>query len=161
VLDCPALTHIALAQRGRHVDDGRSLVEEPAMPRVRCSPLLCLLLAAVVHAQTNVYKCVDGPHPVYQQTPCQGRAEWRWEVPAEASRSRGPLPKAAKAASAVPARPRSVRSGRAHAALIPISTDPTACERARQQRGKALAKADRLDFVQRRQLDDAVHDACR
>jgi len=55
-----------------------------------------------------------------------------------------------------------VQQGRARAALIPISTDPTACERARQQRGKVLAKAkQRLDFVQRRQLDDAVYDACR
>ncbi|HEL7735133.1 TPA: hypothetical protein UL585_003005, partial [Stenotrophomonas maltophilia] len=47
------------------------------------------------------------------------------------------------------------------AALIPISTDPRACERARQRRGEVLAKVKRLDFVQRRQLDDAVYDACR
>ena len=44
---------------------------------------VCLLLTTAAHARTNVYKCVDGPHPVYQQTPCQGRAEWRWEVPPE------------------------------------------------------------------------------
>jgi hypothetical protein len=131
------------------------------MPRLRCSPLLCLLLATAAQAQSNVYKCVDGPHAVYQQTPCQGRAEWRWEVPAEASLSRGPVPGAARTASAVPARPRAARVGRARAALIPISADPGACERARQQRGKVLAKAKRLDFVQRRQLDDAVYDACR
>lgn len=37
---------------------------------------VCLLLTTAAHARTNVYKCVDGPHPVYQQTPCQGRAEW-------------------------------------------------------------------------------------
>lgn len=42
------------------------------MPRMRCSPLLCLMLVTAVHAQTNVYKCVDGPHPVYQQTPMPG-----------------------------------------------------------------------------------------
>ncbi|OMP39682.1 hypothetical protein BMR86_11385 [Stenotrophomonas sp. KAs 5-3] len=65
----------------------RQLVEEPPMPRMRCSPLLCLMLVTAVHAQTNVYKCVDGPHPVYQQTPCQGHAEWRWEVPEEQSLS--------------------------------------------------------------------------
>ncbi|MDQ7279524.1 hypothetical protein O0J73_02010 [Stenotrophomonas sp. Sm6012] len=128
------------------------------MPRVQCCPLLCLLLAGAVHAQTQVYKCVEGSHPVYQQTPCQGRAEWRWEVPAEQSLSRGPGPAAATPA---PARRRASRRGRARAALIPISADPRACERARQQRGKALARARRLDFVQRRQLDDAVHDACR
>ncbi|AVH90982.1 TPA: hypothetical protein UM358_001418 [Stenotrophomonas maltophilia] len=131
------------------------------MPRMRCSPLLCLMLVTAVHAQTNVYKCVDGPHPVYQQTPCQGHAEWRWEVPEEQSLSRGPVPKPASGGSAVPARPRTVRSGRPQAALIPISTDPRACERARQRRGEVLAKAKRLDFVQRRQLDDAVYDACR
>ncbi|EMB2832430.1 hypothetical protein [Stenotrophomonas maltophilia] len=131
------------------------------MSRVRCSPLLCLLLAAAVHAQTNVYKCVDGPHPVYQQTPCQGHAEWRWEVPEEQSLSRGPVPKPARAGSGVLAPPRTVRSRRAQAALIPISTDPRACERARQHRGEVLARSKRLDFVQRRQLDDAVYDACR
>ncbi|EMT5435143.1 MULTISPECIES: DUF4124 domain-containing protein [Stenotrophomonas] len=131
------------------------------MSRVRCSPLLCLLLATAVHAQTNVYKCVDGPHPVYQQTPCQGRAEWRWEVPEEQSLSRGPVTKAARAGSAVLAPPRTVRSGRAHAVLIPISTDPRACERARQHRGNVLARNKQLHFLQRRQLDDAVYDACR
>ncbi|MDV9040372.1 hypothetical protein [Stenotrophomonas sp. RAC2] len=131
------------------------------MPRMRCSPLLGLLLVTAVHAQTNVYKCVDGPHAVYQQTPCQGRAEWRWEVPVEASLSRDPAPRAVRAGSTVPAPSRAMRSGRAQAALIPISTDPTACERARQQRGNVLARAKRLDFVQRRQLDDAVYDACR
>jgi hypothetical protein len=56
---------------------------------MRWSLLLCLLLPMAAPAQTNVYKCVDGPHPVYQQTPCQGRAAWRWEVPAEQSLSRG------------------------------------------------------------------------
>ncbi|MBA0395091.1 hypothetical protein D7U98_06685 [Stenotrophomonas maltophilia] len=128
------------------------------MPRVRCSPLLCLLLAAAVNAQTNVYKCVDGPHPVYQQTPCQGRAEWRWEVPVEQSSSRGVE---AKAAGPVTSKPRAVRPSGARAALISIRRDPAACDRARQQREKALAKRTRLDFVQRRQLDDAVYDACR
>lgn len=120
--------------------------------------LLCLLLATGANAQTNVYKCVDGAHPVYQQTPCQGRAEWRWEVPAEPP-STGAT--AAKAASPAPSRPRVVQQGRAQAALIPISVDPAACERARQQRGKVLANGKRMDFVQRRQLDDAVHEACR
>ncbi|WP_422352568.1 hypothetical protein [Stenotrophomonas sp. AR026] len=128
------------------------------MSKVCWSLLWCLLLATGAHAQTNVYKCVDGPHPVYQQTPCQGRAEWRWEVPAEPA-STGAT--GARAASPTPSRPRVVQQGRARGALIPISTDPTACESARQQRGKVLAKTKRLDFVQRRQLDDAVYDACR
>ncbi|QGM03342.1 hypothetical protein FEO89_13005 [Stenotrophomonas maltophilia] len=128
------------------------------MSKVCWSLLWCLLLATGAHAQTNVYKCVDGPHSVYQQTPCQGRAEWRWEVPVEPPSTAAT---GARAASPTPSRPRVVQQGRARAALIPISTDPTACERARQQRGKVLAKAKRLDFVQRRQLDDAVYDACR
>lgn len=131
------------------------------MSRVRCSPLLGLLLATAVHAQTNVYKCVDGPHPVYQQTPCQGRAEWRWEVPEEQSLSRGPVPRTTRSGNALRTSPRTARSGRAQAALIPISTDPGACERARQHRGSVLARTKRLDFLQRRQLDDAVYDACR
>lgn len=122
------------------------------------SPLLCLLLATVAHAQTNVYKCVDGPHPVYQQTPCHGHAEWRWEVPAEPLSTGGT---AAKAVNPAPSRPRVVQQGRARAALISISADPAACERARQQRGKVLANGKRMDFVRRRQLDDAVHEACR
>ncbi|EML7990329.1 hypothetical protein D7Y24_03545 [Stenotrophomonas maltophilia] len=122
------------------------------------SPLLYLLLATGAHAQTNVYKCVDGPHPVYQQTPCQGRAEWRWEVPAEPPSTGA---SAAKAASPASMRPRVVQQRRARAALIAISADPAACERARQHRGKVLANGKRMDFVQRRQLDDAVHEACR
>lgn len=128
------------------------------MQKAQWSLMLCLLLAATTHAQTNVYKCVDGPHPVYQQTPCQGRAEWRWEVPVEQSLSRGVE---AKAAGPVTSKPRAVRPSGARAALISIRSDPAACDRARQQREKALAKRTRLDFVQRRQLDDAVYDACR
>ncbi|ACF52033.1 hypothetical protein [Stenotrophomonas maltophilia] len=127
------------------------------MQKAQWSLMLCLLLAATTHAQTNVYKCADGPHPVYQQTPCQGRAEWRWEVPVEQSLSRGVEAKAAPVTS----KPRAVRPSAARAALISIRSDPAACDRARQQREKALAKRTRLDFVQRRQLDDAVYDACR
>jgi hypothetical protein len=118
-----------------------------------------LLLAAVAAAQTNVYKCTDGDHPVYQQTPCQGRAEWRWEVPDVESRARGPLPSAVQ-----PARSRTTRTprrGRAQAALISITADPRGCEQARQQQVKTLAKPRRLDYLQRRQLDDAVREACR
>lgn len=122
------------------------------------SVLLCLLLATGAQAQTNVYKCVDGPHPVYQQTPCQGRAEWRWAVPAEPASTGTTV---ARAASPASSRPRVVRQARARAALISISADPAACERARQQRAKVLANGKRMDFVQRRQLDDAVHEACR
>ncbi|XFC39369.1 hypothetical protein ACEF39_002384 [Stenotrophomonas indicatrix] len=118
-----------------------------------------LLWAVVAVAQTNVYKCIDGGHPVYQQTPCQGRAEWRWEVPAVESKARGPLPAAVQ-----PARrgaTRMPRRGRAQGALISITADPQACERARQQQVKTLAKPRRLDYLQRRQLDDAVREACR
>ena len=121
--------------------------------------LPAVLLAAVAMAQTNVYKCTGGEHPVYQQTPCQGRAEWRWEVPAVESKARGPLPTAVQ-----PARrgaTRTPRRGRAQGALISITADPQACERARQQQVKTLAKPRRLDYLQRRQLDDAVRDACR
>ncbi|WP_447935029.1 hypothetical protein [Stenotrophomonas lactitubi] len=118
-----------------------------------------LLWAAVAAAQTNVYKCTDGEHPVYQQTPCQGQAEWRWEVPAVESKARGPLPAAVQ-----PARrgaTRTPRRGRAQGVLISITADPQACERARQQQVKTLAKPRRLDYLQRRQLDDAVREACR
>ncbi|CAM4442953.1 hypothetical protein CR156_10155 [Stenotrophomonas lactitubi] len=118
-----------------------------------------LLLAAVAMAQTNVYKCTDGDQPVYQQTPCQGRAEWRWEVPSAESKARGPLPSAVsparRGATRIP------RRGRAQAALISITADPQACDRARQQQVKTLAKPRRLDYLQRRQLDDAVREACR
>ena len=153
-----AVTRIALARWRGGAEDGGSPDEATEMGNARWSPLLCLLLAAAGHAQSNVYKCVDGPHPVYQQMPCQGRAEWRWEVPREESLARGPAsPTAGRAAG----RPRTPRPGRARGALIPLSADPAACTRARQQRGKRLAKAKRLDFVQRRQLDDAVYDACR
>lgn len=125
------------------------------MPATRWSLLLCLLLPMAAPAQTNVYKCVDGPHPVYQQTPCQGRAAWRWDVPAEQSLSRG-----AVVPAVTPSKP-SRRAVRAQGALITISTDAAACERVRRQRGQALLKRRRLDFVQRRQLDDAVYDACQ
>ncbi|QKW56536.1 hypothetical protein HUT07_07895 [Stenotrophomonas sp. NA06056] len=118
-----------------------------------------LLWAAAAAAQTNVYKCTDGEHPVYQQTPCQGQAAWRWEVPAVESKARGPLP-----AAPSPARsgtPRTSWRGRAQGALIPIIADPQGCERARQRQVTALAKPRRLDYLQRRQLDDAVREACR
>ncbi|PTS74197.1 hypothetical protein DBR33_21515 [Stenotrophomonas sp. HMWF022] len=118
-----------------------------------------VLLAVVAAAQTNVYKCTDGEHPVYQQMPCQGQAEWRWEVPAVESKARGPLPAAVQ-----PARrgaKRTPRRGRAQGVLISITADPQACERARQQQVKTLAKPRRLDYLQRRQLDDAVREACR
>jgi hypothetical protein len=116
-----------------------------------------LLLVANVQAQTNVYKCVDGPHPVYQQTPCQGRAEWRWEVAAEPGPS-----SAAAVTERRESRPKpAAMPRRAQAALIAISADPGGCDRARRQRQAALARRVRLDLVQRRQLDDAVYDACR
>ncbi|MCX2895028.1 hypothetical protein ORG27_15720 [Stenotrophomonas lactitubi] len=110
-------------------------------------------------AQTNVYKCTDGDQPVYQQTPCQGRAEWRWEVPAVESRARGPTPSVIRPARS--AATRTPRRGRAQGALISITADPQACDRARQQQVKTLAKPRRLDYLQRRQLDDAVREACR
>lgn len=118
-----------------------------------------LLWAAVAAAQTNVYKCTDGEHPVYQQTPCQGEAEWRWEVPSAESKARGPLPSAVQPARS--ATRRTPRRGRAQGALISIMADPQACERAREQQVKTLAKPRRLDYLQRRQLDDAVREACR
>ncbi|HCT28644.1 MAG TPA: hypothetical protein DIW85_20870 [Stenotrophomonas sp.] len=128
------------------------------MPATRWFLMLYLLLPMAVEAQTHVYKCVDGPHPVYQQTPCQGRAAWRWDVPAEQSLSRG-----AVAPAVTPPKPsrRQRRFARAQGALITISTDAAACDRARRQREQALLKRRRLDFVQRRQLDDAVYAACQ
>ncbi|MEN5004592.1 hypothetical protein [Stenotrophomonas indicatrix] len=121
--------------------------------------LPAVLLAAVAMAQTNVYKCTGGEHPVYQQTPCQGRAEWRWEVPGAESKARGPTPAAVQ-----PARSgsrRTPRRGHAQGALISITADPRGCERARQRQVAALASPRRLDYLQRRQLDDAVREACR
>lgn len=125
----------------------------------------CLLLglscaaAAAASAQTNVYKCTDGTHPVYQQTPCQGRAEWRWEVPEADSQARGPAPQATRSRGAAGARKR--RRGRAQGALISIAEDPQGCERTRRQQAATLAKPRRLDYLQRRQMDDAVRAACR
>ncbi|KRG51932.1 hypothetical protein [Stenotrophomonas beteli] len=128
------------------------------MTATRWFLMLYLLLPGVVEAQARVYKCVDGPHPVYQQTPCPGRAAWRWEIPAEQS-----LPRGAVAPAITPVKPshRQRRAARAQGALITISADAAACDRARRQREQALLKRRRLDFVQRRQLDDAVHAACQ
>lgn len=125
-----------------------------------------LILADAASAQTNVYKCVDGAHPVYQQTPCQGRAQWRWEVPAAESLPRsapspGPRAVRSKRGRAGPAAATRARTAAAQGALIAISADPAACARARQRRAELLGKGHRLDFLQRRQLDDAVFDACR
>ncbi|AWH29446.1 MULTISPECIES: hypothetical protein [unclassified Stenotrophomonas maltophilia group] len=119
------------------------------MSGVVAGAVLALLLAVPVQAQTNVYKCVDGPHPVYQQTPCQGRAEWKWQVPADTSSASPTVPAAA-------ARPRKRHAGAARAVLIPIERDPAGCSRARQRRAEAL----RPDYLQQRQLDDAVRAAC-
>ncbi|WP_343651262.1 hypothetical protein [Stenotrophomonas sp.] len=120
------------------------------MSRVMAGAVLALLLAVPVQAQTNVYKCVDGPHAVYQQTPCQGQAEWKWQVPAETSSARPAIQSAT-------ARPRKRRAEAAQAVLIPIERDPAGCRRARQRRADAL----RPDYLQQRQLDDAVRAACR
>lgn len=122
------------------------------------------LLAGAALAQTHVYKCVEGPHPVYQQTPCQGRAEWRWDVPAEAARARGSVEatparaaRAGRAAGTIPRR----RGGRAAGALIPLVRDPAGCEQARRAKARRMTQAGRLDYLQRRQLDDALHLACQ
>ncbi|WMJ69501.1 hypothetical protein [Stenotrophomonas sp. 24(2023)] len=127
--------------------------------------LLLWLLALDAGAQSRVYKCIGGATPVYQQTPCQGQAEWRWEIPVEASQPR------ITAAPASP-RPRSVRGRSQPMRRAPVSTagqggvigwasDTAACNEARRLRGQRLAASKRLDYLQRRQLDDAVHAACR
>ncbi|HDS0950860.1 TPA: hypothetical protein QDZ34_003313 [Stenotrophomonas maltophilia] len=128
-----------------------------------CWMILGWALAATAQAQTHVYKCVDGPHPVYQQTPCQGRAEWRWDVPAEASDARGGSAPASarKTEQRDSVRPARGRGSAAQAALITLARDPAGCERARSQHAKVLARPARLDYLQRRQLDDAVRAACQ
>ena len=120
------------------------------MNRVMAGPVFALLLAVPVQAQTNVYKCIDGPHVVYQQTPCQGRAEWKWQVPAETSSAR-------PAAPAASARPLKRRAGAAQAVHIPLERDPVGCSRARQRQGDAV----RADYLQQRRLQDDVRAACR
>lgn len=133
------------------------------MKRRLSGAIMGWLLAGSALAQTHVYKCVDGPHPVYQQTPCQGRAEWRWDVPADASQSRG-------VAAAEPERQqgpgkagaqRRGRTGRAQGALITVARDPAGCEQARREQTRVLSRTRRLDYQQRRQLDDALRLACQ
>ena len=137
------------------------------MKTVLSAMIVAGLLAGPAAAQTHVYKCVDGPHPVYQQTPCQGRAEWRWDVPAEQSRSRSGTEATAKGAgrgvrSARPAA-RSVRGsrGRAQGALISLARDPAGCEQARREQARVMTRTRRLDYQQRRQLEDALRLACQ
>lgn len=134
------------------------------MKRMLSGAIMGLLLAGTALAQTHVYKCVDGPHPVYQQTPCQGRAEWRWDVPAEAVQARGkgeskPVrpAQAGRAAGTV----RRGRRGSAKGALITLARDPAGCEQARREQARKMARARRLDYQQRRQLDDALRLACQ
>lgn len=133
------------------------------MCRPRWSLLPALLLGASAMAQTNVYKCLQEAQVVYQQTPCQGRAEWRWEVPAEASRARAAAPPERARASAprAPRAPAARARRRAQGAWIPLVADPVGCERARRRQITALARPRRLDYLQRRQLDDAVRMACK
>lgn len=124
----------------------------------------CWLLAGTAPAQTHVYKCVDGPHPVYQQTPCQGRAEWRWDVPAEVAQARGKgesKPARPAQAGRAPATVRRGRRARAEGALITLARDPAGCERARREQARKMTRARRLDYQQRRQLDDALRLACQ
>ncbi|MGE6333514.1 hypothetical protein [Stenotrophomonas sp. NPDC077659] len=121
------------------------------------------LLVGPALAQTHVYKCVDGAHPVYQQTPCQGRAEWRWDVPADASQSRG-VEAAAPARQAKPpsaGTPRRARSSGALGALITLARDPAGCQQGRREQARVMARTRRLDYQQRRQLDDALRLACQ
>lgn len=122
------------------------------MSRVMAGAVLALLLALPVQAQTNVYKCIDGPHAVYQQTPCQGQAEWKWHVPAETS-----LARPARPAAPTAARPHKRRSGAAQAVHIPLERDPVGCSRARQRQADAV----QADYLQQRRLQDAVRAACR
>jgi len=137
------------------------------MKTVLSAMIVAGLLAGQALAQTHVYKCVDGPHPVYQQTPCQGRAEWRWDVPAEQSRSRSGTEATAKGGgrgvrSARPAG-RSVRGprGRAQGALIILASDPAGCEQARREQARVMTSTRRLDYQKRRQLGDALRLACQ
>jgi hypothetical protein len=156
------VTRIALARGARRTDHECWSWEGVKMRTLPGWGLLAMLLATSAAAQTQVYKCTDGGRALYQQTPCQGQAEWRWEVPAEQSLPRGSAPLTAEAApTGNGGRRPTRRSGRAQGALIPISADAAACARARRMRTEALARTRRADFVQRRQWDDAVFEACR
>ncbi|AWH37463.1 hypothetical protein C1929_12210 [Stenotrophomonas sp. ZAC14D1_NAIMI4_6] len=137
------------------------------MQRTLWGMIVGWLLAGAVQAQTHVYKCVDGPHPVYQQTPCQGRAEWRWDVPAEAAQPRG-SGEVAPSRVARPTQPGRAsgrttrgRSGRSEGALITLERDPAGCQQARREQARKMTRARRLDYQQRRQLDDALRLACQ
>ncbi len=134
------------------------------MKRMLSGAIAGWLLAGAALAQTHVYKCVDGPHPVYQQTPCQGRAEWRWDVPAEAAQARGKgesKPARPAQAGAPKSNVRRGRRGQAEGALITLARDPAGCEQARREQARKMTRARRLDYQQRRQLDDALRLACQ
>ena len=101
---------------------------------------------------------------IYQQTPCQGRAEWRWDVPAEAAQGRGKgesKPVRPAQAGRAPANVRRGRRARAEGALITLARDPAGCEQARREQARKMTRARRLDYQQRRQLDDALRLACQ
>ena len=134
------------------------------MKRMLSGAIVGWLLAGAALAQTHVYKCVDGPHPVYQQTPCQGRAEWRWDVPAETAQARGKgesKPARPAQAGRAPANVRRGRRARAEGALITLARDPAGCEQVRREQARKMTRARRLDYQQRRQLDDALRLACQ
>ncbi|KAF1016787.1 MAG: hypothetical protein GAK31_00045 [Stenotrophomonas maltophilia] len=119
-------------------------------------------------AQSRVYKCVDGAAAVYQQMPCPGQAEWRWEIPAEPPR---PKVKTAPVPARPPAYRRSPRTALhrslpeaaagVRGAVIGWAREPRRCDEARRWRAQQLGSSTRLDYLQQRQLDDAVHAACR
>ncbi|WP_152983456.1 hypothetical protein [Stenotrophomonas chelatiphaga] len=112
----------------------------------------CAALAGPVH------RCGSGATVRYQDAPCAaGEPTVQWAAPdtnAPATRPPAVRPPAVRRKA-----PRSV-PGRS--VLIPLQADPQACSRAQSARKNALQRRSRREsYVEQRQWDDRLRDACR
>lgn len=105
-----------------------------------------------------VQRCGSGATMRYQDTPCAaGEPAAPWTAPdTHAPAARPPVVRPP------PVRRKAPRSVPGRSVLIPLQADPQACSRAQRARKNALQRRSRREsYVEQRQWDDRLRDACR
>lgn len=105
-----------------------------------------------------VQRCGSGATVRYQDTPCAaGEPAAQWTAPdTHAPAARPP------AVRPPPVRHKAPRPVPGRLVLIPLQADPQACSRAQRARKNALQRRSRREsYVEQRQWDDRLREACR
>lgn len=112
----------------------------------------CAALAGPVH------RCGSGAAVRYQDAPCAaGEATTHW-----VDRDRNPPVATTPTAQPPPIRRKAPRAPPGRSVLIPLQEDPQACRRAQRAREIALQRRRQHEsYVEQRQWDDRLRDACR